>query len=218
MDYFNQNQKNRALQIFNSIKVLYPSAKTELSGWKTPFQFLICIILSAQTTDKQVNKVVPRLFEKFPTADAFATADVNLVADLIKGLNYYKSKAKYIIKTASIIVNSFDGRVPKNIDALVKLPGVGYKTANVFLNDLYEANQGIAVDTHVRRVAQRLGFSKNEDPTKIAKDLEVLFPRDMWHEVNSTLVLFGRYICTARKPKCEKCPVKKWCPFSQDVK
>lgn len=204
-------KRERALKIFKLIKELYPEAKTELTGWETPFQFLICIILSAQTTDKQVNKVVPKLFAKFPSAEALANADIDDVADLIKGINYYKSKARNIIRTSNVILSNFDGKVPQNIDDLVKLPGVGYKTANVFLNDLYEANQGIAVDTHVKRVAQRLGFTSNNDPTKIAKDLENLFPKEMWHEVNSTLVLFGRYICTARKPKCEKCPVCKWC-------
>jgi endonuclease-3 len=171
--------------------------------------------LSAQTTDKQVNKVVPALFRRFPDALSLAGADIVVVEELIKGVNYYKTKAKNIIKTSSLLLGDFAGNVPRNIDDLVRLPGVGYKTANVFLNEMYQANQGIAVDTHVARVAKRLGWTDQSDPAKIAKDLEDLFDKEIWYKVNSVLVLFGRYVCTSRKPKCEECPLRDvFCSFA----
>jgi len=204
------------LQAFEKIEKLFPDAKTELKNWKMPFQFLVCIILSAQTTDKQVNKITKDLFKHLTTVKDFANADAKDVAQYINSINYYNSKARYIVGSAKKVMSDFGGNVPKNISQLVTLPGVGYKTANVFLNEMYQANQGIAVDTHVARVAKRLGWTTNKDPNKIAKDLEAIFPQEIWYKVNTVLVLFGRYFCTARAPKCNICPLSNICGFYND--
>jgi endonuclease-3 len=204
------NRKDLAKTLLEEIEKLFPNAQTELENWDTPFQFLICIILSAQTTDKQVNRVTVGLFDKYPTPLELSNADINDVESIIKGINYYKTKARNIIKTANILLNEYNGEPPKDINELQKLSGVGYKTANVFLNDLYHSNQGIAVDTHVKRVAQLYGLSKENDPTKIAKDLEKLFEKEDWYLVNRYFVLYGRYILKAKKPDMEKVVMKEY--------
>jgi endonuclease III len=204
------NKKQLANKLLIELEQIFPLAKTELSNWNTPFQFLICILLSAQTTDKQVNKLTKNLFAKFPNARAFSNAHVDDVESMVKGVNYFKTKAKHIIETSKILVQKYDSQPPKDLKLLQTLPGVGYKTANVFLNDLYQANQGIAVDTHVVRVARMYGLSKEKDPTKIAHDLEKLYPKRDWHRVNSTFVLYGRYILKAKKPDWDKVVLKEY--------
>lgn len=194
------NKKQLAIQLLSEIENLFPEATTELSNWSTPFQFLVCIILSAQTTDKQVNKVTKKLFEQYPGADSLSQANLEDVEDTLGGINYYKTKSKHIIETAKILKEKYSGKPPRDLEKLQKLPGVGYKTANVFLNDLYHENQGIAVDTHVMRVARAYGLTDASDPTKVAHDLEKLYPKKLWYKVNSTFVLYGRYILKARNP------------------
>ncbi|HAM96258.1 TPA: endonuclease III [Patescibacteria group bacterium] len=189
---------------------IYPEAKTELSNWSTAFQFLICIVLSAQTTDKQVNKITGDLFEKYQTAEKLANAKYEDVEHTVQGINYFKTKAKHIIELAKMVDERYNGEPPKTLVELQTLPGVGYKTANVFLNDLYHSNQGIAVDTHVSRVAKSYGLTKETDPTKIAHDLEKLYPKDDWYKVNSLFVLYGRYILKAKKPDWEKVVLKEY--------
>ena len=203
------NKKELAKQLLLEIEKIYPDASTELKNWKTPFQFLVCIILSAQTTDKQVNKVTKKLFKKYPDAKSLSIADIDDITNIVKSVNYFKTKAKHIIKTAKLLQNNYNGVPPKDVVELQKLPGVGYKTANVFLNDLYKSNQGIAVDTHVARVAMTYGLTKNTNPTKIAHDLEKLYLKRDWYKVNSLFVLYGRYILKAKKRIEEKVVLKE---------
>ncbi len=203
----------KAKKALQEIKNIYPEAETELKNWKTPFQLLICILLSAQTTDKQVNKVTKKLFKKYSTPQDLANSKPKQIEKEISSINYYRNKAKYIYQTSKILSQK---EIPKNISELTKLPGIGYKTAAVFLNEYYQMNAGIAVDTHVKRVTNRIGIIKNEkNPTKIAKKLEKIYSKKNWNDINSTFVLFGRYICKARKPKCPECPLKKICDYYQ---
>ncbi len=181
------------MKVLSDIEELFPNAKSELVNWKSPFQFLICIILSAQTMDRQVNRVTPNLFKEYPDANALSKANLEVVKELIGSVNYFNNKARFIIETARIVDKKYGGNPPKDVDKLMELPGVGYKTANVFLNDLYQANQGIAVDTHVRKVAKKFGLTKSDNPDKIAKDLEKIYPREVWYKINMYFVLYGRY-------------------------
>lgn len=202
------NKKQLAIQLLSEIENLFPEASTELANWQTPFQFLICILLSAQTTDKQVNKVTKDLFRKYPDAKSLAEAKLEEVEDTLGGINYYKTKSRHSIETAKILQKQYSGEPPRDLEKLQKLPGVGYKTANVFLNDLFHENQGVAVDTHVMRVAKAYGLSKGSDPTKVAHDLEKLYPKKDWYKVNSTFVLYGRYILKARNPDWKRVVLK----------
>lgn len=188
----------------------YPEAFCELN-FKTPFQLLIATILSAQTTDASVNKATPGLFRAFPDAAALAHANPDRVRELIKSTGFYNAKADNIQACAQHLVERFGGQVPETQAELVTLPGVGRKTANVVLGVLYDI-PGWSVDTHVQRLSKRLGFTKEQDPAKIEKDLEKLFPDQDWSKLSITLIFHGRRICTARKPACDKCPVDELCP------
>ncbi|MGI5898036.1 MAG: endonuclease III domain-containing protein [Candidatus Dojkabacteria bacterium] len=203
-------KKELAGLLLSETEKLFPEALSELQNWETDFQFLVCVVLSAQTTDKQVNKVTGELFKKYPNPKSLAKADLNDIRDTLGGINYFNTKSERIIKLARIIEEKYDGKVPRDLNKLIELPGVGYKTANVFLNDLYQANQGIAVDTHVMRVARSYGLTKNTDATKIAHDLERLYPKKDWHKVNSTFVLYGRYILKAKKPDMDRVVLKEY--------
>ena len=202
------NKKELAMKLLVEAEKLFPDASTELKNWKTPFQFLLCIVLSAQTTDKQVNKVTKKLFQKYPDAESLSQANLKDVEDTLGGINYFKTKSRRIIEISKILSKQYGGEPPRDLQKLQKLPGVGYKTANVFLNDLYKENQGIAVDTHVMRVALRYGLSEGSDPTKVAHDLERLYPVRDWHRVNSAFVLYGRYILKARNPDWDRVVLK----------
>lgn len=203
----NRELANKLLQ---EVEKIFPEAQTELSNWSTPFQFLVCIALSAQTTDKQVNKVTGPLFKKYPKAKDLGNANLEDIKNTIRGINYFNSKSERIIKLGKVISEQYDGEPPKDLEKLQELPGIGYKTANVFLNDLYHLNQGIAVDTHVGRVAKMYGLTKESDPTKIAHDLERLYSKEDWYKVNSLFVLYGRYILKAKKPDMEKVVLKEY--------
>lgn len=203
-------KKELAGLLLSETEKLFPEAISELRNWKSDFQFLVCVVLSAQTTDKQVNKVTGELFKKYPNPKSLAKADLDDVKNTLGGINYFNTKSERIIKLAKIIEEKYDGKVPKDLNKLIELPGVGYKTANVFLNDLYQANQGIAVDTHVMRVARSYGLTKNTDPTKVAHDLERLYPKKDWYKVNSTFVLYGRYILKAKKPDMNRVVLKEY--------
>lgn len=204
------NKKQLAIQLLSEVEKLFPEATTELANWSTPFQFLICILLSAQTTDKQVNKMTRKLFEKYPDAKSLSRANLREVQNTLGGINYFKTKSRHIIESSKILDKQYSGKPPRDLKKLQKLPGVGYKTANVFLNDLYHENQGIAVDTHVIRVVKAYGLSKESDPTKVAHDLEKLYPKKDWYKVNSAFVLYGRYILKARKPDWERVVLKEF--------
>ncbi len=204
------NRVDIANRLLLEVKKIFPNARTELVNWSTPFQFLVCIVLSAQTTDRQVNKVTGELFSKYPTAKKLSEAKLNDIKDTVRGINYFNTKARHIVEIAKVLDIEYQGEPPKSLSALLKLPGVGYKTANVFLNDLYKANQGIAVDTHVLRVARSYGLTKNTDPTKVSHDLEKIYRKEDWYLVNSLFVLYGRYILKAKKPDMEKVVLKEY--------
>ncbi len=186
-------KKEKAMKLLHDLEEMFPDASTELENWDTPFQFLVCIILSAQTMDKQVNKVTKGLFKRYPDAKSLSKADIEDVKKLVGSINYYKTKSKHIISTAKILDKEYYGEPPKDVNKLQDLPGVGYKTANVFLNEMYEANQGIGVDTHVRKVAKKFGLTNKDEPDKIAKDLEKIYPKEVWYKINRLFVLYGRY-------------------------
>jgi endonuclease-3 len=186
-------KKEVAKKLLEDMEKMFPDADTELENWNTPFQFLICVILSAQTMDKQVNKVTKNLFDKYPDAISLSKADIDDVKKIIGSINYFNTKSKHIIETSKILDKEYKGDPPKDVKKLQELPGVGYKTANVFLNQIYQANQGIGVDTHVRRIAREFGLTKENDPDKIAKDLERVYPKKDWYKINRLFVLYGRY-------------------------
>ncbi len=186
-------KKEIAYLLLSKLEERYPNAQTELENWKTAFQFLVCIMLSAQTTDKQVNKVTSALFNIYPDGYTMSLATVQEIEKYISSINYYHTKARHIKGMSQIITKKHNGEVPNDLESLLELPGVGYKTANVFLNDLYQANQGIAVDTHVKKTAIKYGLTKNSDPNKIAKDLEKLYNKEDWYKINRYFVLYGRY-------------------------
>ncbi|MFN4226612.1 MAG: endonuclease III [Candidatus Ratteibacteria bacterium] len=192
------------------LKKLYPFSKTALK-FENPFQLLIATILSAQTTDEQVNKVTAELFKKFKTPWDFASADINELTKLIKSVNFYKNKAKYIKKVSQSIIKEFNGKVPDKLEDLTKLPGVARKTANVVLSQAFKKAEGIVVDTHVKRVSYRLGLTKNTDPEKIEKDLMKILPKAEWIDFPFRLILFGRNICKSKNPDCNNCPLYKLC-------
>jgi len=192
----------------------YPDTKTALN-FQTPFQLLVATILSAQTTDIQVNKITPQLFKKFPTPEDFCNAGLKEIQNLISSINFYKNKARNIKLAAEKIVKEFGGKVPDTMEDLLTLPGVARKTANVVLNQAFGKNQGIVVDTHVRRVSQRLGLTKNTDPVKIEQDLMKIIPQKHWGSFSFRLVQHGRKICAAKKPLCNICAFVNMCPSAQ---
>jgi endonuclease-3 len=192
------------------LKKEYPHAKTELKH-SNPFELLIATILSAQTKDTTINKITPILFKKYPTPQKLAEADLKDVEKIIKPTGFYKIKAKNIIETAKILVEKFGGKVPDNMEDLLKLKGVARKTANVVLSNAFNKNEGIVVDTHVKRISYRIGLSNNTDPLKIEQDLMKLFDRDDWGFLSNALILHGRYICDAKKPKCDICKISRYC-------
>jgi endonuclease-3 len=205
--------QKEALAVFDTLCELYPNPKTELI-YDGPFQLLIAVILSAQCTDAQVNKATPALFQTFPTPEALMKAQLQKVEKLVHSCGFYRSKAKAIIKTATDIVEKFNGKLPNTLEELTTLAGVGRKTASVVLNQAFDI-PAIAVDTHVLRVSQRLGWALTDTPEKVEMELRALLPEELWGAVNGTLILHGRKICKARKPQCEACPVRDDCRFYQ---
>jgi endonuclease-3 len=185
---------------------LHPDAHCELDH-ADPFQLLVAVVLSAQTTDVAVNKATPALFAKYPDAKALATANPKDVERIISTLGFFRNKTKNIIGLAKMLVEKHGGEVPRTMAELVKLPGVGRKTANVVLGVAFGTPEGIVVDTHVQRLSQRLGWTRHEQPERIEQDLVRLIPRDRWDEAGHTLIFHGRRVCFARKPDCEHCPL-----------
>jgi endonuclease-3 len=190
----------------------YPDADCELT-FDNDYQLLTSVILSAQTTDVQVNKVTPILFKKFPTAKALADAHLDDIKKIVRPTGYYNAKANNIQQCAQALVAKYNGQVPKTIEELVTLPGVGRKTANVVLGVAHNI-PGWTVDTHVNRLSRRLGLTKNTDPAKIEKDLQKLFPQKDWTKYSITLIWHGRRLCFARNPDCPNCPINHLCPSS----
>jgi endonuclease-3 len=205
-------RRARARKIVAYLKKAYPAPKTELV-YKTPFQLVVAVMLSAQCTDKVVNRVTEELFKKYKTPKDFANAKPAVFQREIGSIPFFRNKTKHIIAAAKRIVEDFDGKVPQSATELQTLPGIAYKTANVVLGELYDTWDGIPTDTHVRRFALRFDLTNNTDLTKISKDLEALVPKKDWKYVNNGLVLYGRYVCAARKHDCEAHPLTKiWPP------
>ncbi len=200
-------------RIWTLLKEEYPEAKPSLN-YSNPLELLVATVLSAQSTDVQINKVTEKLFEKYRTAEDYASANLRELENDLYSTGFYKTKAKNIKTAAQIIVEKYNGEVPKTMEELISLPGVGRKTANIVLARAFGIIEGIAVDTHVKRVSRRLGLTKNHDPEKIEKDLLSLARKEDLDSISMTLIYHGRKICQARKPKCPSCVVNKLCPSS----
>ena len=196
-------------EVLDFLNELFPNAHCELV-YKNHFELLIAIILSAQTTDAKVNKITPVLFEKYPTIKDLAEANTNDVVEILNPLGLANSKAKNIISTANSLLEKYDGIIPKTMEELTSLKGVGNKTANVFLAEGYNEKR-FAVDTHVSRVSKRLGISKSGNPDVIERDLKVFFKDDDWTKLHHQFIFFGRYFCKAKKPQCSECKLEKYC-------
>ncbi len=200
----------RAKKINEKLAEVFPDAKCELN-FKNPLELLVATVLSAQCTDKRVNQVTPELFKKYPTVEKLASAPRTDLEEVIKSTGFYRNKATSIQGLAGAILENHQGKVPGELAELVKLPGVGRKTANVVLSNAFSV-PGITVDTHVGRIARRLGWTAHTDPVKVEYDLMEIFDPSDWTLLNHRLIFFGRRICHSRKPACGACPVAKLCP------
>jgi endonuclease-3 len=197
--------------MFAALRERHADAHCELLH-QSPFELIVATVLSAQSTDVMVNQVTPELFRRWPTAQALARADPADVERVIVKTGFFRQKTKAIVGLSRKLVADHGGQVPRSLAELVKLPGVGRKTANVVLGVAFGAPEGVVVDTHVQRLSQRLGFTRHEDPPEIETDLMRLFPRENWDAIGHVLIFHGRRICTARKPACAACPVNTRCP------
>ncbi|MBD2439156.1 endonuclease III [Nostoc sp. FACHB-110] len=210
------SKKQRALEILTRIKSLYPDATCSLN-YSTPVQLLVATILSAQCTDERVNQVTPALFGRFPDAASLANADIEELENLVRSTGFYRNKSKNIQAACRMIVSEFDSVVPNQMEQLLKLPGVARKTANVVLAHAYGINAGVTVDTHVKRLSQRLGLTKHSEPVKIEQDLMKLLPQPDWENWSIRLIYHGRAICKARSPACGACQLADLCPTAHKV-
>ena len=206
MQKFTQKEVN---EIIERLEKMHPEAHCELN-FDTPFEALVAIILSAQCTDKRVNLVTQDLYKKYNTPQQFASLDIKELEELIKPCGFYKNKAKNIKECAKQIIEDFNGEVPKTMEDLTKLAGVGRKTANVMLAEIYKQD-AIAVDTHVKRVSNRIGFVKSDDPYDVEMALKKIFPKDKWSRMHHLLIFLGRYTCKAIKPNCKECLLNDIC-------
>ncbi|MEG2004416.1 MAG: endonuclease III [Bilophila sp.] len=203
--------KQRALLVLERLKARYPTLDMHLTA-HNPWELLVATVLAAQCTDERVNKVTPVLFKRWPDPAALAEATVLDVEEVVRSTGFYHSKAKHLIATAKMVLHDFNGVPPQTMEELIRLPGVARKTANVVLWGGYGINLGLAVDTHVKRIAARLGLTTHADPVRIEQDLMRLFPRDEWGGVNHRMVWFGRHVCDARTPLCAQCDMASFCP------
>jgi endonuclease-3 len=203
--------------VIDLLKEEYPDVSGTALNYEKPMDLLVATILSAQTTDEQVNKVTPDLFEKYPSVEAYAEADLEKLQEAVNSVNFYRNKAKYIKKSAQRIVEEHDGKVPDRMEDMVELHGVSRKTANVVLSEAYNVHEGVVVDTHVMRLAQRLSLTEHEKREKIERDLMERYPRERWYEVSNMLIAHGRRICHARNPECERCVVRQRCPYYAEL-
>jgi endonuclease-3 len=203
--------RTRAAEIRKILRSLYPEVKPQLH-YRNPFELLLATILSSQCTDRQVNRVTPKLFHQLKSPQDFLRASLEEIEALIRSTGFYRNKAKNIKACCRVLLETHGGRVPDRLDELIDLPGVGRKTANVVLGAAFE-KPGIVVDTHVRRVSWRLGLTENSDPVKIEFDLMEIVPRKEWSDFSMRLIFFGRETCTARKPKCPLCRLDPLCPY-----
>lgn len=200
-----------AIQIAEILRKEYPNPKTELIH-KSEYELAVAVMMSAQTTDKKVNQITPNLFKKYPGWLELSKASLPELQADIYGVNFHLGKAERLIKAANLVLSDFGGVLPHELNELIKIPGIARKTANVLLQELWDIAEGIVVDTHVTRVSGLLGLTKNVDAVKIEKDLMHQIPRRYWRNFSGAVVLHGRYICIARKPKCAECVLNKICP------
>jgi endonuclease-3 len=207
--------KEKVLEIIKRLKKIYPEPKTALN-YSNPFELLVATILSAQTTDVHVNKVTEKLFKKYKYIKDYAYTPIEELQKDISSINFYRNKAKNIQACAKLIIERFNSNVPKKMEDLLTLPGVARKTANIVLSNAYGINEGIAVDTHVRRLSQRLGLTKEDDPVKIEQDLMKITPQKEWGNLSHLLIFHGRVVCQAKKPKHKECVLFDICP-SRDI-
>jgi len=205
------NNKTRVLEIIELLEKEHSDAKIALN-YTNPLELLVATILSAQCTDRRVNIVTKALFQKYRKAEDYAKADLKELEEDIRPTGFYRNKARNIKKCCQILVEKFNSQVPKTMEEMLELPGVARKTANIVLSNAYGVIEGIAVDTHVRRLARRLGLTEHEDPNKIEGDLMKVVPKDKWMKFTDLLIFHGRRICVARKPKCGICILNKLCP------
>lgn len=203
--------RERAAEVYTRLDRAIPSPHVELK-FEDPWRLLIAVILSAQSTDKMVNRVTPELFRRWPTPKKLADAPQAEVEEVIKSTGFFRNKGKAIREASRMLEERFGGKVPRTMEEMLELPGVARKTANVVLGAAYGLNTGITIDTHASRVSQRLGLTKEKDPEKIERALCALYPQDAWILVGHRFVLFGRYVCTAKSPACAQCPINELCP------
>jgi endonuclease-3 len=206
----------RIAAIVDGLESLYPDAHCELD-FATPFQLLIATILSAQTTDVRVNKVTPVLFARYGTPEPLAAATPKQIEPIIQSTGFFRNKAKSIVGAARVIMEDFDGEVPRTMDELLTLPGVARKTANVVLGSAFGINDGFVVDTHVMRLSNRLKLTRHSEPPKIERDLMAKLPREKWTKLGHQLIWHGRRVCFARKPACHACALQPHCPSAGKV-
>ena len=210
-----RESKTKKMERMNAILTVlqkqYPDAECALH-YSTPFQLLIATILSAQCTDARVNMVTPHLFAEYPDAETMQKADINHLEEIIHSTGFYKAKAKNILACSKMIMNVYNGELPLDIDALILLPGVGRKTANVLLGNAFGINAGITVDTHVTRIMNALKFVKTTDAVKIEQELLPLVPQNDWTVFTHRIIEHGRAVCIARRPKCNDCVISEYCP------
>lgn len=202
--------KKNAIEMIEILKQTYPDATCSLD-FTTPFEMVVAVMLSAQCTDERVNKVTPTLFKRCKTVEDFANIDIKELENLIHSCGFYTNKAKNIKLCAKQVLENFNGEVPHTMDELLTLAGVGRKSANVILLEAFGIAQGIAVDTHAKRISNKIGLSTHSDPEKIEQDLLKIFPKEYLKDVNHLFVWHGRNTCIARKPLCEKCTIKDYC-------
>ena len=203
---------NRELEILQLLEEHYPNFQGGLTNYESSFQLLIAAILSAQSTDKQVNSITKDLFTRYPDPNSFSQASLEQIEKSIAKVGLYKNKAKFIKEMSMKLVQDYNSEVPTSLAELTKLPGIGRKTANVLLNDWYNIHEGIAVDTHVKRISYRLGLTDNTDPVKIEKDLMKIIPEEKWGRITHLLISHGRAICKAPRPRCDECFLLILCP------
>ncbi|MBK4730227.1 endonuclease III [Oxynema sp. CENA135] len=208
------SKKQRALEILIRLKREYPQARCTLN-YETPVQLLVATMLSAQCTDDRVNQVTPALFARFPDAESLAGAELGELETLVRSTGFYRNKAKNIRGACRAIAEKFNGQVPKRMELLLELPGVARKTANVVLANAYGINQGVTVDTHVKRLSKRLGLTEQTDPVKVERDLIRLVPQEDWENWSIRLIYHGRAVCKARQPECGRCLLADLCPAAE---
>jgi endonuclease-3 len=200
-----------ALEIFDRLKKRYPKPEPALA-WTNPWELLVATVLAAQCTDERVNKVTPDFFKRWPNIPALANANVSDIEKVVHSTGFFRNKAKNLKAAAQRIMEEYDGEVPKTMADLITLGGVARKTANIVLSNAFGIHEGIAVDTHVKRLTFRMGLTSNTDPVRIEKDLMPLYPKETWGDINHFLVYFGREVCPARNPKCNECELNDICP------